>query len=139
VLKAPDAAFTQLIVEILCLIILIRSTIRKDLPFSSSGRWLLNTLITVIFVVLFLGAASKAFKEMPAFGAPIMTVGSLYLKDGFAQTGATNLVAAILQDYRAYDRVAEVTVLFIVFVGMLALLRIEGKKSPAELEGDHHG
>ncbi len=48
VLKAPDLAITQLVVEILCLLILIRATIRKDLPFSTSGRWFFNTLITVI-------------------------------------------------------------------------------------------
>jgi uncharacterized MnhB-related membrane protein len=32
ILKAPDLAITQLVVEILCLIILIRATINKDLP-----------------------------------------------------------------------------------------------------------
>ena len=32
VLKAPDLAITQLVVEILCLIILIRATIRRDIP-----------------------------------------------------------------------------------------------------------
>ncbi len=30
ILKAPDMAFTQLVVEILCLILLIRATIKKD-------------------------------------------------------------------------------------------------------------
>jgi len=39
VLKAPDLAITQLVVEILCLIILIRATIRKDLPLIIEGRW----------------------------------------------------------------------------------------------------
>ena len=39
VLKAPDVAITQLVVEILCLIILIRATLKRDLPFSTSGRW----------------------------------------------------------------------------------------------------
>jgi len=47
ILKAPDVAITQLVVEILCLIILIRGTLKKDLPFSTSGRWFFNTLITV--------------------------------------------------------------------------------------------
>ena len=36
VLKAPDVAITQLVVEILCLIILIRATYKKDHPFSIS-------------------------------------------------------------------------------------------------------
>ena len=47
ILKAPDVAITQLVVEILCLIILIRATLKKDLPFSTTGRWFLNTCIAI--------------------------------------------------------------------------------------------
>ena len=50
ILKAPDVAITQLVVEILCLIILIRATLKQDLPFSTSGRWALNTFITIFFI-----------------------------------------------------------------------------------------
>ena len=45
ILKAPDVAITQLVVEILCLIILIRATLRKDIPFATTGRWVFNTII----------------------------------------------------------------------------------------------
>src|SRR3989339_966471 len=54
VLKAPDLAITQLVVEILCLIILIRATLKRDLPFSISGRWVFNTSVAVLFVIVFL-------------------------------------------------------------------------------------
>ena len=36
VLKAPDLAITQLVVELLCLIILIRATINKDMPLAEN-------------------------------------------------------------------------------------------------------
>jgi multisubunit Na+/H+ antiporter MnhB subunit len=130
VLKAPEVAITQLVVEILCLIILIRATIRKDLPFSTSGRWFLNTAITVVFVGVFLGAVSLALRELPKFGSPIMRVASIYLRDGFAQTGATNLVAAVVLNYRAYDRLGEATVLLTAFVAVLTLLRRSGRVAP---------
>jgi len=136
ILKAPDAAFTQLIVEILCLIILIHATMRQDLPFSSSGRWVLNTLITLLFILVFLGVATQALKTVPPFGEPLMRVSQHYLRNGFAQTGATNLVAAILQDYRAYDRGGEVAVLFIAFVGVVAILRKSGHKELDAAEKD---
>jgi len=61
ILKAPDLAITQLVVEILCLIILIRATIKKDLPFSTSGRWLFNTISTLVFVAVFLFLSYFAF------------------------------------------------------------------------------
>jgi len=72
VLKAPDLAITQLVVEILCLIILIRATLKRDLPFSISGRWVFNTSVAVLFVIVFLIFAYNSLKELPAFGYPIM-------------------------------------------------------------------
>lgn len=62
VLKAPDLAITQLVVEILCLIILIRATIRKDLPLVIEGRWIFNTVSTLVFVAVFLFFAYAALK-----------------------------------------------------------------------------
>ena len=50
ILKAPDLAITQLVVEILCLIILIRATINKDLPLVIEGRWIFNTVSTLSFI-----------------------------------------------------------------------------------------
>src|SRR4030043_459263 len=67
VLKAPDLAITQLVVEILCLIILIRATLKKALPFSTSGRWFFNTFVTAVFIVTFLVFGYFCLNELPAF------------------------------------------------------------------------
>ena len=67
ILKAPDLAMVQLVVEILVLIILIRATIKKDLPFSTSGRWLFNTFSTLVFIAVFLTFAYLALKDLPTF------------------------------------------------------------------------
>ncbi|MFH1772389.1 MAG: hydrogen gas-evolving membrane-bound hydrogenase subunit E [Candidatus Omnitrophota bacterium] len=141
-LKAPDVAITQLVVEILCLIILIRATLKKDLPFSTTGRWLLNTSIAVCFIILFLFISAKALSDLPQFGKPIMRVSKKYLEEGFIknpaaidssklnfrQTGAANLVSAVILDYRAYDTIGEATVLFTAVIGVLALVRKKGRK-----------
>jgi len=58
ILKAPDLAITQLVVEILCLIILIRATIKRDLPLIRDGRWLFNSFSTLLFIAFFLGTSS---------------------------------------------------------------------------------
>ena len=65
ILKAPNLAITQLVVEILCVIILIRGTINKDLPLVRDGRWLFNTIATFLFIVCFLMFAFFALKELP--------------------------------------------------------------------------
>lgn len=127
VLKAPDLAITQLVVEILCLIILIRATIKKDLPFSTSGRWVFNTFSTVVFIAVFLFFACFALKELPRFGAPLMRVAQEYVTGGLAKTGATNLVAAIILDFRGYDTLGEATILFTAVIGVLAVIRKIGR------------
>jgi len=132
VLKAPDVAITQLVVEILCLIILIRATLKRDLPFSTTGRWFLNTVITVCFIGGFLAVAVKAFSDLPQFGYPLMRVADTYLREGLASTGATNLVASVILDFRAYDTLGEATVLFTAVVGVLAVVRKIGRKRKDE-------
>ena len=132
ILKAPDVAITQLVVEILALIILIRATLKRDLPFSTSGRWFVNTAITLIFIAVLLGIASIAFKDLPQFGYPTMRVASTYLKEGMLKTGATNIVASVILDYRAFDTLGEATVLFTAVIGVLAVTRRVGRKKEGE-------
>lgn len=136
ILKAPDLAITQLVVEILCLIILIRATLKKDLAFSTSGRWLWNTVITLVFLAVFLYASWLCLKELPNFGEPIMRVARFYLDNGLNKTGATNLVASIILDFRAYDTLGEATVLFTAVIGVLAIARRIGRKKVEEITED---
>jgi multisubunit Na+/H+ antiporter MnhB subunit len=127
VLKAPDLAITQLVVEILCLIILIRATIKKDLPLVRDGRWFFNTASTLVFIAVFLFLAYFALKELPPLGYPIMRVAKEYIREGLQKTGATNLVAAIILDFRGYDTLGEATVLFTAVMGVLAVMRRIGR------------
>jgi len=132
ILKAPDVAITQLVVEILALIILIRATLNKDLPFSTSGRWLLNTSITVCFIIVLLFVGYKCLQDLPKFGYPIMRVAETYLKEGLPKTGAVNIVASVILDYRAFDTLGEATVLFTAVIGVMAVVRRIGRKKENE-------
>ena len=133
VLKAPDLAITQLAVELLCLIILIRATLKIDLPLVKDGRWHFNTYSTLVFIGIFLSCAFIALKGLPVFGFPIMRVAQSYLDTGMNSTGATNLVSSIILDFRAYDTLGEATVLFTAVIGVLAVLRRIGRKKPGEI------
>ncbi len=134
ILKAPDLAITQLVVEILCLVILIRATIRKDLPLVIEGRWVFNTVSTLVFIVVFVFFAYQALKELPPFGSPIMSVVKKYLQEGTSQTGAVNLINAVVLDFRAYDTLGEAAVLFAAVIGIMSVLRRVGKKKQAGQE-----
>lgn len=132
VLKAPDLAITQLVVEILILIILIRATIRRDLPLAIEGRWYFNTISTLAFIAAFLYFAHLALRELPNFGEPIMAVVKKYLEEGTSKTGAVNLVSSVILDFRAYDTLGEATVLFTSVIGIMAVLRRFGRKAVGE-------
>jgi len=129
VLKAPDLAIIQLVVELLCLIILIRATINKDLPLVIEGRWFFNTVSTLIFICVFLFFARLALSELPKFGEPIMAVVKKYLEEGSEKTGAVNLVTAVVLDFRAYDTLAEAAALFTAIIGIMTILRKSGRKN----------
>lgn len=133
ILKAPDLAITQLAVEILCLIILIRATIRRDIPTLNRRKEVVGSIIVLLFIGGFLFFAYLALKDLPSFGHPIMRVSQNYLAEGLRKTGATNLVASVILDFRAYDTLGEATVLFTAVIGVLAILRRIGRKKIDEV------
>lgn len=122
-LKAPDLAMLQLVVEILSLIILIRATIRKDLPFSTSGRWYFNTTSTLIFLVIFIVAAYFSIKNLAPFADPAMRVSRIYLEEAAGARGAHNIVGGITLGFRVLDTLAEAAIIFAAVIGVLAVAR----------------
>jgi len=128
ILKAPDVAITQLVVEILSLIILIRATLKKDMPMVPSGGWGLPAVMGVVFGMVLVLVAIQCFPDLPLFGEPKLRVAQHYLDQGLEQTGAANLVASVILDYRAFDTLGEVTVLFTAAIGVLTVVRTVGRK-----------
>ena len=127
ILKAPDLAIMQLVVEILSLIILIRATTHRDLPFSASGRWFFNTFATVSFIAIFLAVAYVTLKNLPAFGSGQMKVSKVYIDNAVTATGSKNVVASIIVNFRAYDTLGEMAILFTALIGILAITRKIGQ------------
>lgn len=137
-LKAPDVAITQLVVEIVTVIILIRATVRTDLPGSVTGHRLLGGLVAAAFIAMLLVVAAQCFRELPPFGAPLMSTSKTYLATGLEETGAPNIVSAVLLDFRAYDTLGEATVLFTAAIGVMAVVRKIGRKEDPATEGQQN-
>ncbi|MCM8782648.1 MAG: hypothetical protein NC828_06350 [Candidatus Omnitrophica bacterium] len=68
-----------------------------------------------------------ALRELPRFGYPLMRVAKGYISNGPEKTGAANIVAAIILDFRAYDTLGEASVLFTAVMGVLAVMRKIGR------------
>ncbi len=134
-LGAPDIAITQLVVEVLVLIILIRGTILLDNTAIETHRDTLAVVTSLIFFGLLLGFGAMIFggRGFPEFGVPVMKVSRSYVMKGFEQTHAANIVTSVILDFRAYDTLGEATVLFASILGALALLRKDGKTTKGEV------
>ncbi|MEW6075757.1 MAG: hydrogen gas-evolving membrane-bound hydrogenase subunit E [Candidatus Omnitrophota bacterium] len=128
-LRAPDLAITQLVVEILSLIILIRATVGVKLPREKIRSRIGYFIFAVIFVALFLSFSVKAIAQLPLFGDSLMRIGSQYVAEAKIRTGAANIVSAIILDFRGYDTLGEATVLFTAVIGVLAVLRKSRKQA----------
>ena len=131
-LGAPDLAITQLVVEVICLIILIRATITRDDTTYEEHRDTFAVASGLFFIGFFLFVAYRMLQAMVPFGSPKLTVVGQYLDACLEQTGAASAVMAVLLDYRAYDTLGEATVIFTAVIGVYAVLRRVGRKS---LEG----
>ncbi|MHC4647504.1 MAG: hydrogen gas-evolving membrane-bound hydrogenase subunit E [Planctomycetota bacterium] len=139
-LRAPDIAITQIVVEVLGLIILIRATISRDLTFISGDREFFGTMVSIVILLIIGVVGIKVFETLPRFGKPAFVAAAEnpklpddpaaqdYIRDGLKDTGAANLVASVILDYRAYDTLGEATVLFTSIIGATVILRRKTKK-----------
>src|SRR4030043_1595795 len=63
-LYAPDIAITQIVVEVLGLIILIRVTISRDLTFISGEKEFFGTVVSVVIIMAIFLAGIEAFRSL---------------------------------------------------------------------------
>ena len=131
ILQAPDLAIVQIVVETLTLIILIAAILKttmKESKAKKSAVAIYSGIATVILLIIFLFVLADTFRWLPDFGCPDLRMSEYYIEQGLKVTGAANLVASVILDFRAYDTLGEATVLFTAVMGIWAVLRGEGRK-----------
>ena len=136
-MRAPDIAITQIAVEVLGLIILIRATIARDKTFITGDREFFAVVISVAILFIIFLAGIKVFEALPEFGTPAFVAAQnqpaasqTYIEQALKETGAANIVAAVILDFRAYDTLGEATVLFTSILGAVVILRKNPKVLP---------
>ena len=138
-LRAPDIAITQIVVEVLGLIILIRATITRDMTFITGDREFFQSVVSMVVIFVIFLAGVSVFQTLDTFGEPVFaqvdgTASQTYVKQGLKETGAANLVSSIILDFRAYDTLGEATVLFTSIIGATVILRRKSRKILEEPE-----
>ncbi|MEW6244769.1 MAG: hydrogen gas-evolving membrane-bound hydrogenase subunit E [Bacillota bacterium] len=83
-------------------------------------------VLAYLLLVAVLWTLILAVGEMPTYGCFNPThnyVYDRYVRHGVEETGALNVVAQIIVDYRAYDTLIETTVLFAAIVSVMLTLK----------------
>jgi len=131
-LQAPDLAMAQLVVEIILVIILIQGTLGKDTN-SSNGKkhnfdkFCLLSIFLIILVNVFYVTLS-----LPIFGKPLMRISIGYIEAAQNKLNVTNVLSAILLDFRVFDTFAAILAVFASAIAVLAIGRGEKLKKNEE-------
>lgn len=93
------------------------------------------------FPALFFGLV-VGMSELPAFGDPTSPASThlspRFIEKGAAETGAANMVTAVLADYRGYDTLGEAAVIFTAGLGCLVILASGGARRDLPVAGMSH-
>ena len=130
-LKAPDLAIVQIVVETITLIIMV-AVVLDSSRVEAFGRFDARAWVTavtaVVILLIFFRFLSAATATLSPFGENTMRMADAYVNGAVEQTGSVNLVTGVVFDFRGYDTLGEATVLVTAVLGVLTILRIKGKK-----------
>jgi len=90
----------------------------------------MRRIISVIILAIITLGLILTFSQIP-FGKDKIDVANYYIKKGIEETGAVNIVTSVVLNYRGFDTLGEVTVLFIAAIGLGAVLFVERKVKKA--------
>jgi multisubunit Na+/H+ antiporter MnhB subunit len=127
IVGAPDLALTQVVVEIFAVVLLIRTVVAREDTTKEFIRDTPHVAVMGAVIMAILLGAYVCFQQLTPFGDPPMIMGATYMRAA-QEAGATNLVTAVVLDFRAYDTLGEATIIFAAIMGCYALLRTRGKK-----------
>ena len=87
---------------------------------------IVTTLTGLLLIVGSLGMPATGDPDSP----PSSHVSPRYIEQGYKETAVPNMVTFVLADYRSFDTLGEVTVIFTGAMAVLLILR--GARSEAE-------
>jgi len=119
-LSAPDLALTQLLVEIVTVLLLLLAM--YFLPAGSPPEPSRARLVRDVTIAVVAGGAIAAL-AWALMTRPFDSIAWYYIENAKPEGGGYNVVNVILVDFRGFDTLGEITVLGIAAVGILALLR----------------
>lgn len=118
-LGASDVALTQLLVEVLTVVVMILVLRRMSWRFPKENA---RRKLAAVVAAVFAGAAATAATLVFTGHRELSGVGEYIMTSAEELTGGTNVVNVILVDFRALDTFGELVVLAIGSISVAALL-----------------
>ena len=131
VFRAPDLALTQIIVETVTTALFFFASLSclngsgNDSE-NDKGHSMLSSRLRLVRIVTILALwvqGNKLFESI-----------SVYFEDSYELAGGKNIVNTILGDFRAFDTMLEVVVLFIAGIGVFTLIKLKAGKGGKDVE-----
>ena len=117
--SAPDLAMTQLVVEVVSIILMILALffMPQKTARASSGHRVFRDIIIASFIGGIVATLNFAILTSPA-----ESISDFFIANAKTGGGGTNVVNIILVDFRGFDTLGEITVLAIAAAGIHKLL-----------------
>lgn len=93
----------------------------------------MRTFISFVLLVVIAFGIVFTLDEIP-FGKSETKVGRHYIDRGREETGAPNIVTSVVVNYRGFDTLGEVTVLFVAAIGLGAVLAMGKNNKKVDIE-----
>lgn len=130
-LKAPDLAIVQIVVETITLIIMVAVVLdssRQEPYVKPDPQGYIAIISSLVLVILLFYFFRISIDTLDTFGKTALRMSQSYVEGATERTGSANLVTGVVFDFRGYDTLGEATVLVTAVLGVLTILRIKGKK-----------
>jgi len=130
-LRAPDLAIVQIVVETITLIIMVAvvlNTSREEAYARPDSQGYINVILGLVITITLFYFFFIAIGKLDSFGNGSLRMAEAYIEGAAAKTGSANLVTGVVFDFRGYDTLGEATVLVTAVLGVIAILRLKGKK-----------
>ncbi|MCX6335060.1 MAG: DUF4040 domain-containing protein [Bacteroidia bacterium] len=130
-LKAPDLAIVQIVVDTITLIIMVAVVLdssREEKYIKLDTQGYVNAATGVLLIGVLLWFFIASIQHLDVLGKSTLRMAGPYIEGAAQKTGSANLVTGVVFDFRGYDTMGEAVVLVTAVLGVLTILRLKGKK-----------
>lgn len=122
--RAPDLALTQIVIETVTTTLFLLCF--YFLPDWEKEKTATKTKVTNGLISISVGA-TFVFVALSVQSGKLFDTISVYFENAYELAGGKNIVNSVLGDFRAFDTMLEVTVMFVAGLGVYSLIKLQSK------------